>query len=99
MLNLFHLNKTKIVCFSQKLIQIENEIKSFLKEKMYKNKYVLKKNENGKKIIKKLFKFIEKNPSKFIEKNELKNDKYRAIADYIAGMTDRYAINLYKKLK
>ena len=61
--------------------------------------YVLKKNENGKKIIKKLFKFIEKNPSKFIEKNELKNDKYRAIADYIAGMTDRYAINLYKKLK
>ncbi len=94
-----HLNKTKIVCFSQKLIQIENEIKSFLKEKMYKNKYVLKKNENGKKIIKKLFKFIEKNPSKFIEKNELKNDKYRAIADYIAGMTDRYAINLYKKLK
>ena len=27
------------------------------------------------------------------------NEKERAIADYIAGMTDRYAINLYKSLK
>ena len=66
---------------------------------MYKNKIVLKKNENGKKIIKKLFKIIEKKPKKFINKNELKDDKYRAISDYIAGMTDRYAINLYNKLK
>ena len=29
-----------------------------------------------------------------------KNDKKeRVIADFIAGMTDRYAINLHKKLK
>ena len=27
-----------------------------------------------------------------------KFDKHRAIADYISGMTDRYAINLYKKI-
>ena len=66
---------------------------------MYKNKIVLKKNENGKKIIKKLIKIIEKKSKKFINKNELKVDKYRAISDYIAGMTDRYAINLYNKLK
>jgi len=29
----------------------------------------------------------------------LGKDKYRAIADYISGMTDRYAINIYKSLK
>ena len=27
------------------------------------------------------------------------NEKERVIADFIAGMTDRYAINLYKKIK
>ena len=26
-------------------------------------------------------------------------NKERIICDYIAGMTDRYAINLYKKIK
>ena len=31
---------------------------------------------------------------KFIE-----NNKYRAISDYISGMTDRYAIQLYKSHK
>ena len=27
------------------------------------------------------------------------NNKYRAISDYISGMTDRYAIQLYKSHK
>ena len=27
------------------------------------------------------------------------NSKERVVADFIAGMTDRYAINLYKKIK
>tara|TARA_B100000131_G_scaffold316184_1_gene355845 strand:+ start:212 stop:1318 length:1107 start_codon:yes stop_codon:yes gene_type:complete len=94
-----YLAKKNLVCFSDKFLEIEKEIKNFLNIKMYKNKIVLKKNENGKKIIKKLFKIIEKKPKKFINKNELKVDKYRAISDYIAGMTDRYAINLYNKLK
>ena len=28
-----------------------------------------------------------------------KETKERAVADFIAGMTDRYAINLHKKIK
>ena len=65
---------------------------------MYNNINVIKKNENGKKIIKKLFDKIAKNPRKFLNKEQLKFDKHRAIADYISGMTDRFAINLYKKI-
>ncbi len=42
---------------------------------------------------------IEKKPNRFFNKGELNQDKFRTISDYIAGMTDRYAINLYKKLK
>ncbi len=88
-----------VVSFSKKFIKIESEIKHFLKLKMYNNKDVLKKNNKGKLITKKLFENISKNPKKYLNKKQMKKDKYRAIADYISGMTDRYAINLYNKIK
>ena len=66
---------------------------------MYNNKKVLSKNNKGKLIIKKLFNKINLNPRKFISRDQLSIDKNRAIADYISGMTDRYAINLYNSIK
>ena len=92
-------SSSNLVTFSNKFVDIEKEIKFFLKLKMYKNKNVMLKNKKGEKIIKILFDKISKKPSKFINKEFIKIDKYRAISDYISGMTDRYAINLYKKLK
>ena len=92
-------SSSNLVTFSNKFVNIEKEIKFFLKLKMYKNKNVMLKNKKGEKIIKILFDKISKKPSKFINKEFIKIDKYRAISDYISGMTDRYAINLYKKLK
>tara|TARA_Y100001970_G_C14230429_1_gene858284 strand:- start:1530 stop:2645 length:1116 start_codon:yes stop_codon:yes gene_type:complete len=88
-----------LVCFSNKFINIEKEIKIFLKAKMYRNKNVIIKNENGKKIVKKLYGLISKNPYKFLNKSDLKKNKNRSIADFISGMTDRYAINLYNNKK
>ncbi len=92
-------NSKQTVIFSDKFLSIEAEIKQFLKIKMYNNKIVMKKNNNGKSIIKKLFKTIVIKPSKYIKSPYLKNDKYRAISDYISGMTDRFAIQLYKSSK
>ena len=66
---------------------------------MYNNKSVLRKNQRGKTIIKKLFSIIKSNPRKFLTKDQLTKDKYRAISDFISGMTDRYAINLYNNFK
>ena len=96
--DIYNNNKT-IVCFSNKFSKIEKEIKLFLRSKMYNNKSVLIKNNNGKKIINKLFLTILKKPRSFLTNEQLKENKYRAIADFISGMTDRYAINLYKKTK
>jgi dGTPase len=93
------LYKKLIVCFSEKFLSIEKEIRFFLRSKMYNNKKVLVKNNEGKKIIKKLFLIIIKNPKKYLTVDQLKKNKNRAIADYISGMTDRYAINLYKSVK
>ena len=93
-------SEKKIVCFSYKMKKFDLEIKKFLKEKMYFHKNVKKKTNYGKKIIKKLFLIIIKNPKKYINIKKYKNSKLeRIICDYIAGMTDRYAINLYKKIK
>ena len=90
----------KIVYFSDAMNLFDLNIKSFLKEKMYFSKDVYKNTNKGKKIIKFLFDKIRKKPKKFINKNmQNSNHMERSISDYIAGMTDRYAINLYNSLK
>ena len=88
-----------MVSFSDKIKNYENEIRFFLRTKMYSNKNVLNKNNRGKIIIKKLFNKINLNPKKFISKKQLSTNKYRAISDFISGMTDRYAINLNNDIK
>ena len=95
------INKTNflMVEFSDKVKSSEKEIRYFLKKRMYNNKNVLAKNNKGKSIIKKLFNKINKNPRKFISKELLSRDRYRAISDFISGMTDRYAINLHNNIK
>jgi len=92
-------SENKLVCFSPNYENTVNEIRYFLKTKMYKNNKVLKKNNEGKRIIEKLFKAISRNPRKFLTFSSIKHSKYRSIADYISGMTDRFAINIYKSLK
>ena len=84
-----------IACFSRRMKEAEMEIKNFLSMKMYNNARVLKKTNEGKKIIKNLFKKLTKKPKKYIKRDLLENGtQERAIADFIAGMTDRFAINL-----
>jgi len=91
--------QNKLICFSPEYENIIDEIRDFLHFKMYNNKKVLLKNNEGKKIIKKLFNEISKKPKKFLTYLPLKHNKYRSIADYISGMTDRFAINIYKSIK
>ena len=80
--------------------KFDKEIKSFLKHKMYFHKNVNSKTKYGRKVIINLFLQIKKNPKKYINIKKYNNSNIdRIICDYIAGMTDRYAINLYNKLK
>jgi len=88
-----------IVDFSNKMKNIVNQMRFFLKHNMYNHKKVIINTNKGKKIINDLFKHLLKNPKKYISKDLFKNDeKERVIADFIAGMTDRYAINLHNKI-
>ena len=89
-----------IVCFSNQMKNFDISIKKFLKQKMYYHSKVNLKTNYGKKIIIKLFNKIKSNPKKYINiKKYSSSNIERIICDYIAGMTDRYAINLYNQIK
>ena len=89
-----------MVDFSDKMKKVDKQIKDFLKINMYNHKKVIINTNKGKKIISDLFVYLIKNPLKYINKELFKNErKERVVADFIAGMTDRYAINLHKKIK
>ncbi|MDC0937821.1 deoxyguanosinetriphosphate triphosphohydrolase [Pelagibacteraceae bacterium] len=93
-------HKKKLVTFSSDMQNFDLKIKKFLRQKMYFHKKVNTKTNYGRKIIKNLFFKIKSNPKKYINISKYKNSKLeRIICDYIAGMTDRYAINLYNRIK
>ena len=93
-------SKYPIVSFSKKMKLFDKKIKKFLKRKMYYHKKVKVNTNKGKMIINRLFRSIKKNPQKYINVSKYdKSNIARIICDFIAGMTDRYAINLYNRIK
>ena len=91
--------KFQLVTFSNKMKKFDTKIKKFLRQKMYFHKKVNSKTNYGRKIITGLFLQIKKNPKKYINIKKYSNSNIeRIICDYIAGMTDRYAINLYNQI-
>ena len=99
-INDIYKKKTPIVDFSDKMKIIDRQIKTFLKHNMYNHRNVILNTNKGKNIIKDLFKYLLKNHKEHINKQLFKYDKKeRVIADFIAGMTDRYAINLHNKIR
>ena len=93
-------SKYPLVTFSKNMSKFDKKIKIFLRRKMYYHKKVRFNTDTGKKIIKKLFLSIKRNPRNYLNVSKYdKSNIARSICDFIAGMTDRYAINLYNKIK
>ena len=92
--------KSPVVDFSNQMKVNLEHIRFFLREKMYKNFNIVKNINKSEKIIRFLFKKLLNDRNRFLRKDLIiKSSKERAISDYISGMTDRYAINLYRSLK
>ena len=80
--------------------KFDKQIKRFLRQKMYFHRKVHLKTNYGRKVITTLFAKIKKDPERYIDiKKYTNSNTERIICDYIAGMTDRYAINLYNQIK
>ena len=75
--------------------------KTFLNEKLYQHYRVNRMSSKAQRFIRKLFEVYLDKPEQLPPQSQamLKKDgPHRVICDYIAGMTDRYALNEYKKL-
>ncbi|MCD6539435.1 MAG: deoxyguanosinetriphosphate triphosphohydrolase [Candidatus Omnitrophica bacterium] len=95
-------SKERLVKFSPQIEKLRIPLRKFLYENLYLNRRVLRMTEKSKRFIKELFLNYYHNPWQIPEdfrKRKRKPDSLkRLIADYIAGMTDRYALEEYKKL-
>ena len=94
-----HKASKEIIIFSEKTNNLIKNIKTFLFNNMYKHAHIQKWSEESKIILNTIFIYYMKNYNK-IEKNfNNSNSKERNISDYISGMTDKYAIDLYSSIK
>tara|TARA_B100000780_G_scaffold275469_1_gene242097 strand:+ start:1775 stop:2908 length:1134 start_codon:yes stop_codon:yes gene_type:complete len=94
-----HNASKEIIIFSEKTNNLIKNIKSFLFNNMYKHSHIQKWSQESKIILNTIFTYYMKNYNK-IEKNfNNSNSKERNISDYISGMTDKYAIDLYSSIK
>lgn len=87
--------------FSDKIGKMAVQLKEYLHSHFYSAPEVVKYNEKGKKVITSLFRTFYKKPELLTEKYlaRLQNEeKYIVVKDYVAGMTDSYALDLYAKL-
>jgi len=93
---------TKLVAFSDEMQTINLELKRFLRSELYRHYRVQRMANKAGRVIRELFgAFLEDNAmlppeqaraAKVLEESHGENGRARAVADYIAGMTDRYAI-------
>jgi dGTPase len=77
------------------------ELRNFLWERVYENQTVHGEFHKATKILKDLYQHFMGHPDTFLRliDREAPYDSYeRCVSDFLAGMTDRYAFNLYEKL-
>ena len=91
----------KLINLSKEMAKKQLELKQFLRSHLYEHERVVEMTNNAKKIIKDLFLYFMNDPSLMPEsyQNSSTQDLARAVADYLAGMTDRYAIKTHKDIK
>ncbi len=91
----------KIAVFSANLIKLRKPLREFLISKLYNHYRVIRMSNKAKRFIKELFNVYLNSPDQLpphIKDRIAYDGTKRAVSDYIAGMTDRYALDEYKKL-
>ena len=90
-----------IVSFSGKTNKLNHELKQMLFDKMYRHYRMIRMADKAKRIINQLFEVYLKNSDQLppsFHRRPKDDNKMQLICDYIAGMTDRFALQEYKKL-
>ncbi len=89
-----------VVGFSEKMEGAKQELKSFLFETLYSHFRVIRMTDKGQRFLKALFEVYLAKPAQLppeVLKRSRSEGLHRAICDYLSGMTDRFAIDEYKR--
>lgn len=101
MINSVVSNGVENIHMSPDVQKAHDELKAFMFENVYRNSIAKSEECKAKLLVEKLYAYFVKNPDKLPD--EYKNimarfSKERAVCDYISGMSDGFAINLYSEL-
>ena len=93
--------KKRVISFAPGNRMKMEELRDFLIKNLYRHYRVVRMSNKARRFIKELFEVYLSNPDQLPPTScqRLKNENaHRVICDYIAGMTDRYCLDEYKKL-
>lgn len=91
----------RIVDFSKDVRTLRKPLRQFLMQRLYHHYRVMRMSIKAKRFIRELFREYLRAPAQLPSEVQLKIPRdglRRVVCDYIAGMTDRYALDEYKKL-
>ena len=91
----------KIVDFSKEVKDLRRPLRQFLMQQLYHHYRVMRMSIKAKRFIRELFCEYNVRPKQLPSEVQLRIPKEgvkRVVCDYIAGMTDRYCLDEYKKL-
>ena len=74
------------------------ELKQFLLRNLYRHPQVMETTERARRVVTELFAFYLDQPHEPPMSHQPDTHRARAVADYIAGMTDRFAIREHERL-
>jgi len=90
-----------LVCFSDGVAASNRALKEFLRTRLYRHYKVERMRLKAQRFLTRLFECYHANPTLLPEGYQARYDRFgreRVICDFIAGMTDRYALDEYKRL-
>jgi dGTPase len=90
-----------LVRYSAERRKLNVELRRYLYKNLYFNRVVNEPHIRAKRLLRELFHFYLKHPKEIGEQGRRQTRKaglHRAVCDYIAGMTDRYAIQEHRRL-
>jgi dGTPase len=89
-----------IVAFSAEMHELNRELKAFLRTHLYRHYKVMRMTAKARRIIGDLFNVFYEDPRLLPPQFNpaAESERSRAVADYIAGMTDRYAIREHRRI-
>jgi dGTPase len=91
----------KVVCFSPEMQSLRRPLRQLLMDKLYHHYRVIRMADKAKRFIEELFKVYYARPEALpphLQKRIHADGVRRVLCDYIASMTDRYALDEYTKL-